>query len=184
MSNYFQEPDILPPLDNDPDKNGKPSEHKIVVMKPIDMVNNNPARTKREVTVRPLPESGLNKLGEWLRSTNWEKVNIAKTAHEKAEAFEAEMLAICEETVPKKKIKISSDDQPFYDDKLDKLNRKKREYSKRRKSPKWSELNAKFKRKLYLAKQNFYKTKVKHLKTEKPGNWYRELKKNCVRMIR
>ena len=105
MSNYFQEPDILPPLDNDPDKNGKPSDHKIVVMKPIDMVNNNPARTKREVTVRPLPESGLNKLGEWLRSTNWEKVNIAETAHEKAEAFEAEMLAICEETVPKKKIK-------------------------------------------------------------------------------
>ena len=103
MSNYFQEPDILPPLDNDPDKNGKPSDHKIVVMKPIDMVNNNPARTKREVTVRPLPESGLNKLGEWLRSTNWEKVNIAEIAHEKAEAFEAEMLAICEETVPKKR---------------------------------------------------------------------------------
>ena len=50
------------------------------------------------------------------------KVNIAETGHEKAEAFEAEMLPICEETIPKKKIKISSDYQPFYDDKLDKLN--------------------------------------------------------------
>ena len=74
MSNYFQEPYILPPLDNDPDKNRKPFDRKILVMKPIDMVNNNPARTKREGTGRPLPESGLNKLGEWLRSTNWGKL--------------------------------------------------------------------------------------------------------------
>ena len=62
LSNYYQKPLILPPLDSDPDKNGKPSDHKIVKMKPINTVENISARDKRQVTFRPIPDSGLNKL--------------------------------------------------------------------------------------------------------------------------
>ena len=44
LSKFYQPPVCLPPLDNDPDKDGSPSDHKIVFMKPIDSINNNPGR--------------------------------------------------------------------------------------------------------------------------------------------
>ena len=89
-------------------------------------------------------------------------------------------MQLCNVAIPKRTIKVSSDDQPFYTDKLDRLNRrKKREYSKQRKSVKWQELNLKFKSKLNIAKGKFYKTKIEHLKKSKPGNWYKELKHLC-----
>ena len=180
MAKFYQEPEVLPPLDNDPDKNGKPSYHKIVVMCPINMTHNKPARSKREFTVRPLPESGLNMLGKWLNQANWDEVMDCESAHEKAQAFQTKILKACNEIVPAKTIKVSSDDQPFYNDKLDKLNRKKkREYAKRRQSDKWKTLNHKFKAKVRQAKQNFYKTKVDNLKTVNPGKWYKELKQLC-----
>ena len=49
MSNYYQEPIILPPLDNDPEKNGKASDHCIVVMSAINVINNKSNRTFKEV---------------------------------------------------------------------------------------------------------------------------------------
>ena len=60
---YYQPPVCLPPLDNDPDKNGAPSDHMIVFMQPIDAINNNPARIKKTVNFRPLPESGVRDMG-------------------------------------------------------------------------------------------------------------------------
>ena len=84
LGKYYQKPLVLPPLDNDPNKNGSPSDHKIIKMKPISNINNKPARTKREVTFRPLPESGLNKLKEWFDSESWENVTNANSAHDKA----------------------------------------------------------------------------------------------------
>ena len=59
---YYQEPKIFPPLDPDPDSNGKPSDHFIPVMRPINVMENKCARSKRVVTVRPIMESGMNKL--------------------------------------------------------------------------------------------------------------------------
>ena len=80
---YYQSPFTLPPLDNDDDKKGKPSDHLIVIMKPINA--NEPKRKMfKSVTFRPLPESGLYQFGVWIKSEKWESVSEAKTAHEKA----------------------------------------------------------------------------------------------------
>ena len=65
LGKFYQKPTVLPPLDNDPDKDGKPSDHKIVKMIPISSINNKPARTKREVKFRPFPESGMKGLKDW-----------------------------------------------------------------------------------------------------------------------
>ena len=130
LSTMYQEPKVLPPLDMDPDKNGKPADHKIVVMSPVNGVHNNPAGTKREVEVRPMPESGMHKLKVILETANWDELYLAETAHEKATLFEKKVIELCDKTIPKKTMSISSDDEPFYNDKLDKLNRKKKEISK------------------------------------------------------
>ena len=67
LGEYFQFPFTLPPLDNDEDKDGKPSDHLIVLMKPI---NENETRRKvfKTVTFRSLPESGLFQFGAWLKT--------------------------------------------------------------------------------------------------------------------
>ena len=44
LGNFYQSPSAMPPLDNDPDKSGKPSDHNIVLMKRISHVFNQPAR--------------------------------------------------------------------------------------------------------------------------------------------
>ena len=65
LSNFYQKPVCLDPLDSDPEKNWAKSDHKIVVAKPITSINNRTTRSTREVSVRPLPQSGFNKLKEW-----------------------------------------------------------------------------------------------------------------------
>ena len=66
LANFYQKPEILPPLDNDPDKNGSPSDHNIVVMSAINVVNNKPGRQSRKVTFRPITEGGIEKMESWL----------------------------------------------------------------------------------------------------------------------
>ena len=44
LSHYYQEPQILAPLDADPDNNDKPSDHNIVLVNPICAINNKVAR--------------------------------------------------------------------------------------------------------------------------------------------
>ena len=44
LGSYYQKPTCLPPLDSDPDTNGKPSDHLIVVMKPLDNINDKTGR--------------------------------------------------------------------------------------------------------------------------------------------
>ena len=55
LAAFYQTPICLPPLDNDPDKNGSPSDHLIVYMKPIDSINNNPAKIKKRTQAPLVP---------------------------------------------------------------------------------------------------------------------------------
>ena len=59
MGKWYQSPECLAPLDADVGSGGKPSDHLIVVMSPISEFNNKPAREVRQVSVRPLKQSGL-----------------------------------------------------------------------------------------------------------------------------
>ena len=76
---------------------------------------------------------------------------------------------------PKKTRRINSDDQPWVNFKFQKLDRRRKEKS--RKSDKWKKLDKKFKEEVKLAKSKFYKKKVADLKNMKPGQWYSCLKK-------
>ena len=75
-------------MDPDPDTNGKPSGHRIVVVRPISAVNNTCARSKREVKVRPITDSGINKMRTWVISQDWSEILQAEFAHTKAEALQ------------------------------------------------------------------------------------------------
>ena len=178
LSHLYQQPRCLEPLDADPDTNGKKSDHRIVISKPISVINNKCARITRTVKVRPFPQSGIAKLREWFIDQTWEKVFSTESTHEKARIFQELLVNKCDEIFPEKTRKIQSDDQPWITHKLKQLDRKrKRLYRNERRSQKWRKLDKKFKQEVNCAKAAFYKQNVAELKLQKPGQWYACLKK-------
>ena len=80
---YYQKPQCLAPLDPDPDTSGKPSDHRIVVVTPVSAINNQSARTTRNIIVRPITESGLHKKRLWFQIQNWSNIFQEDCAHKK-----------------------------------------------------------------------------------------------------
>ena len=141
LSHLYQQPLCLDPLDADPDKNGVKSDHRIVISKPISIVNNKCARQTRNIKVRPFPQSGILKFKEWLIGQTWEAVFGAKSAHDKAEIFQKMLVDKMNEIFPEKTRKIQSDDAPWISHKLKHVDRKRKcLYRKERRSEKWRKL--------------------------------------------
>ena len=178
LASYYQLPKCLPPLESDFNRNGKPSDHLMVVMEPINMLSNEPARSKKEITYRAFNNENLEKMKSWIKTEDWEKVFKEKCAHKKADVFQTLFYSKYCEFFPEKTRYVSSDDQPFFNEKLQKLKRKKcREYQKKRRSQRYQNLNKKYENELKKAKKEFYKRKIKDLKSSNPKKWHQQLKK-------
>ena len=102
LSRYYQDPLCLDPLDADPDKNGVPSDHRIVITRPISTINNKPIRNIRKVKVRPIPQSGIILFREWLIDQSWEALYQAESAHTKAQIFQNMLVSKLDEIFPEK----------------------------------------------------------------------------------
>ena len=125
LSKFYQSPVCLPPLDNDPDQTGAPSDHKIVFMEPINSINNNPGRIQKTVTFRPLPQSGISLMGDWIVNFSWENLYRAETAHKKAEIFQNTLMEKLNCFLPEKVVKFTSQDQVWVTPEIKILRRKK-----------------------------------------------------------
>ena len=135
LGRFYQQPVCLPPLNPDPDSCGRPSDHFIVLMKPINALNNKSSRTHREIKVRPLPASGLKKFEHWIQNEDWADIMDEELVDKKTEILQNIILTKLDEFCPEKVRKISSDDQPFFTQELKRLHRRKRrEFTKNRNS--------------------------------------------------
>ena len=164
LSLYYQKPQVLPPLNSDPEKNGKPFDHRIVLVKQICAINNQSSSSTRKIIVRPITESGMNRMRDWMINQNWPEVYEAQSAHDKAKALQLMLFQQFNIFFPEKTHKVNTQDQPWISHKLKLLDRKrKQEYHKNRKSEKWQRMNNNFKQHVKVAKQDFYKTMTKDL---------------------
>ena len=178
LSQFYQEPLCLDPLDPDPDKDGKKSDHRIVLMKPITVINNKSARYTRVIKVRPMPQSGIDKMRSWLMEETWDTVYKAESSHEKAAIFQDMLMTKFNMFFPEKIRKINSDDAPWITQKLKKMDRRrKRIFRKQRRSEKWKILDKNFKDEVKSAKENFYKNMIADLRRKNPSQWYSSLKR-------
>ena len=175
---YYQKPVCLPPLDPDPDSNGRPSDHLIVVMRPVNTINNKPGRTYREVKVRPLIKSGRAKFQNWIQDQDWREILEAECIDTKAEKLHNMVLNKLDEYCPEKNRKISSDDRPWFTEYLDRLERKKsREFHKNRNSDKYKNLKKLYDKKVIEAKRRFKTKSIDDVMTARDGQWYSMLKR-------
>ena len=178
LSGYYQKPECLPPLDADPDTNGKPSDHPMVVMPPLSVIDNRPARVIKKITNRPFNIQRLQGMKDWIDSENWNEVLNENSASRKMEILQGMLVSKYHEHFPEKTRNVSSDDNPFFTDKLRKLKRRKcREYRKNRRSIRWRKMQCSYLEELEKAKKNFYNSKISRLRKSNPRQWHREFKK-------
>ena len=101
------------------------SDHLVPTMRPLNMIDNLPARAHRKITVRPLHESLLAILQSSLKQQSWLRVLEASTANDKANIFQEVAMMMINEAVPEKVRKVSSDDQDWYTESLKRLDRRR-----------------------------------------------------------
>ena len=78
-----------------PESNGKPSDHLMVLMCPISVLNNidKAIRRIRRITNRPITKHGLCKMQEWILKENWSEVTSEKfSSNRKMDALQKLLL--------------------------------------------------------------------------------------------
>ena len=135
-------------------------------------------RIVEAVTFRPLPQSGIDKMGRWIQQQNWKQIYKCTDINLKSEILQNMMKQKLDEFLPIKVIKLSSDDKPWINQQLKVLDRKcKREFFKHRKSGKWTTLRQIFEEKCEKAKEDYYTNTVQDLKDSNPNQWYSKVKR-------
>ena len=180
MSKYYAEPETKPPINPDENSNGKPSDHLIVMMRPISATYEVPPRVYRTVHTRPYTESGVAAFKQWIESESCKWVDIYTNCdtHKKAQIFQESLTQAYEKCFPIKSFKISDDDCPWMTKSLKKLDRlRKKDFYKNKKSSKWERLNLAFQTKAKDEKEKYYANMVSDLKTSNVSQWFSKVKR-------
>ena len=178
MSGHYKSPFIAPPIQSDNPSAGQPSDHSVPVCIPHTDRHTRPERTYRLVKYRPLPQSNINKFGEWIVHESWNSVTDDLSPSEQAQAFEDKILEKLNQYCPQKEVKLSSHDKPFFTAELKKLDRQRnREYLKRGKSEKYMKLKKLFDVKYKSAAAKYLDKNLEELREAKPGQIFSVLKR-------
>ena len=154
LARYYNEPIIVPPIMPDVSGHGAPSDHSGVVAIPNTRQGKPPIKHKMWKHIRPLPESLLDNFQHKLATETFEALEDS-TAQEMVDKFEMITNNLLTETFPTKRILVSSQDQPWFNEQLRKLKRsRQREYSRHGRSQNYLHLKATFdeKSKIEIAK--------------------------------
>ena len=177
LSDYYESPVAKPPIGSD-QVTGKPSDHLIVLWRPLPTSIQKPERVYRSVICRPYLESGIAMFGSWLTCHDWHDMYQMRTLDEKVDHFQRVLVEKYHEFFPTKICKFSQDDKPWFTSKLKGIDRrKKREYQKNHKSPKYLALKSEYKDCMKKDKARYYKDIVIDLKKSDPKKWYSKLKR-------
>ena len=178
LGSFYQTPEILPPLTADPGSGGKASDHLIPIMRPINELNNRCSRVYTEVKIRPVTKSGIDNLRNWFECQDWAQNMAEASIDQKAELLHSMIMGAINLYLPEKSIKVASDDSPWYNQGLKKLDRRRRrEYHKNRRSDKYFQLCRLYEAKKSKAKKSYKKNMLDDIKQAKPGEWYSKLKR-------
>ena len=125
-----------------------------------------------------MTESGMVEMRNWLSNQDWSFIYQAESANDKAKLLQDMLVEKFHEIFPEKARKVNSDDQPWISHKLKSMDRKrKREYSKHRRSEKWKKLDGEFKKGVKCAKKSFYQQMMSELMTKNSSQWYSSVKR-------
>ena len=111
LPSLYHPPVTLPPLDNDDDQSGKPSDHLIVVMKPLSSEFPTFPKRYKVIKYRPFPDSGIRDMGQWIQSQSWHQIYTIPDPNLKAKVFEEMIMEKVNFFFPEKCLKVNENDQ-------------------------------------------------------------------------
>ena len=178
MATLFHPPTTLPPLKQDENKNGKPSDHNMIVMAPRSNIAFQQKRKKRKVTIRPMPESKVHGFLSDLANHSWREVLECENANVKTVNFHSTLTQTLSKHFKEKHVNMTSLDKKWFNPAL-KLQHKEMqfEFYKSGKSKKWRTLRTAFRRAKRSAVKTFYSKFVSELKTTNPSMYYKMAKR-------
>ena len=142
LHEYYSEPEILPPVKPDVIGNGVPSDHSTPFSEPIRDWSKSGRKKYRTITIRRMPESGVQRFGQWISKESFTQIFQVKSSTEKVRAFQNLMKNKIDDIFPEKTIKIFHKDKEWMTEQVQKIRRQKnREYRKNQKSIRFMELH-------------------------------------------
>ena len=113
LGTYYQIPTVEPPLEVDDDKIGAPSDHRMVVMSPLNNFQNKKGRLKKTIEFRPLTNDGRNAMGAALDDIDWTFIEDIESASDQMESFQRLLYQVFDQCFPTKRRTFFSETQPF-----------------------------------------------------------------------
>ena len=169
---------VVPPLLPDDPTSGKPGDHSVPVLYPLDNHNIQTKEEYSERTTRPLPDSGVRLFGTMMINQDWDEVKDDDTTTQQDEALQSLLTRMLDDSCPTKTVRLRLTDKPFITRELKILDRqRKRAYRQVGKSQKYLLLNDRYERKLKAAAQNYLDKNVRAIKESDPGKAYSILKR-------
>ena len=174
----YHPPASEPPLLPDDPSSASPSDHSGNLLIPRSQPANKTPRVHKLVTVRPITQSQLNALGNWIVDEEWESVINEEDTDASLEHFTATAFHMLDAVAPVKEVKISCDDPAWMNSRIKTSIRKRnREFDKNRKSCKWKSLKQKCRKLCKEAKNDFAAKFITNLKNKDPRSWMSSMKK-------
>ena len=102
---------MSPPRNSD-NKQGKPSDHLTLICEPINVINNVPLQQTRNITFKPVTDSGLILFGMWIENKSLDTTKGTHSVNMKTDIFYKTVRNQVNVNFPEKHIKITSDDAP------------------------------------------------------------------------
>ena len=177
-SGFYQSPVICPPIQPDDPSTYQASDHSVPVCVPHTDRYNPPQRTYHTRRYRPLPQSSIQRFGEWLVSESWESLSEYSSPTQQALEFEKLINEKLDYFCPIKELKLGSKDKHFITAELKSISRQKnREYLKNGKSVKYLRLKKQFDLKYKIEAQKYLAKNLQNIRESKPGQVFKVLKR-------
>ena len=181
--NFYQNPEILPPLKPDILGVGMPSDHSVPYAKTYTDRRVMRRKNYSMKIIRPFPDSGICEFGQWVLNEDFSEVKAAPTTTDMVAKLEEVISTKVDAIFPQKSIRVYEGDKEWMDSELRSLRRQKsREYVKNKKSEKFIELNKKFNAMKEENSKNFVETKVEAMKSLSLSKFYKKIKEIGARL--
>ena len=178
MATLFHPPTTRPPLKQDKDKKGKPSDHNIIIMAPKSNIQFQQKRKVRKVAVRALPDSKVADFMIEIGTHNWSELFECEDSNVKTASFHDTLIWILNKHMKEKHVSITSLDKKWFNPSLKLMYREmQQEYFKSGKSETWKKLKKVFRKSKRVAVRTFYSNFVSELKTTNPSMYYKMAKR-------
>ena len=181
MARYYDEPAIIPPIDPDRPGHGVPSDHFGVFAAPNISQSRAAIRNKTRKQIRPLPESLIQVFEARLAAQDYHSLRHLPV-DDMVDSFTHIIDTLMTGTFPERTIVVSSEDQPWFNEKLRQIKRRRlREYNKHGQSCKYLELRVQFDELLKLERAKYLEKIQIEVSEGKRGSIYPILKKLSLR---